>query len=221
MFSRMRYLVLLLALSGCAGGLQAFDAPGVPAPVFTPVGAGAPILGQPGQHRSPPVLPPSPNKRILPATREPGIWAADETRAARDKADKEPVSVLDVPLPAPDGKASTRPVRACKAMIDTGLVEAGLKENLAALPQNVRRCVVARLLEACLRTKGKKELARDEQAEARLYYESFQVARAWWPVACKDIDYNNDDLSLIYDEVTSSLKRQINPSDPRRWKEVK
>lgn len=151
MFPRMRYFVLLLALSGCAGGLQAFDAPGVPAPVFTPVGAGAPVLGQPGQHRSPPVLPPSPNKRILPLTREPGIWAADEIRAAkRDKLDG--IVGVAFPIPSVMSPDGVDLVKLCEQTMSAALQKAKRTDKAKALPLGLRRCLVARLFQRCALT---------------------------------------------------------------------
>jgi hypothetical protein len=46
-------------------------------------GTGLPTRGQPGQVRPQP-LPRSPHKRVLPPTREPGLWTGDAPRASQE-----------------------------------------------------------------------------------------------------------------------------------------
>ncbi|WP_075008976.1 DUF6310 domain-containing protein [Stigmatella aurantiaca] len=55
------------------------------APVRPPAvpGTGLPTPGQPGQVRPQP-LPRSPHKRVLPPTREPGLWAGDAPHASQE-----------------------------------------------------------------------------------------------------------------------------------------
>lgn len=83
----MYRLLLFLPLAyGCASPAhstysQAAPSPAFPAPLLTPSGTGAPIVGQPGQGA--PEYPRSPHHRELPPTREPGLWAGDAPQASR------------------------------------------------------------------------------------------------------------------------------------------
>lgn len=99
--SGMRYLPALLLLLGCvtthhelrqAAAAPAYRPPPVaytspPAQPYAPRGAGAPLVGQPGAPA--PVVPRSPNKRPLPATREPGLWAADGAKASTELEERK------------------------------------------------------------------------------------------------------------------------------------
>ena len=75
---------------GCATSQEAPETREAPetyawAPVRPPAvpGTGLPTRGQPGQVRPQP-LPRSPHKRVLPPTREPGLWAGDAPRASQE-----------------------------------------------------------------------------------------------------------------------------------------
>ncbi|WP_224240828.1 DUF6310 domain-containing protein [Hyalangium gracile] len=75
------------------------------APVRPPAtpGTGLPTRGQPGQVRPQP-LPRSPHKRVLPPTREPGLWAADAPWASQEpeanpKPDTSNANRRDPPAP--------------------------------------------------------------------------------------------------------------------------
>jgi hypothetical protein len=51
-------------------------------------GHGAPQVGQPGLH--PREYPRSPHRRVLPPTREPGLWAGDAPQASRSEPQGKP-----------------------------------------------------------------------------------------------------------------------------------
>ena len=77
-------------VAGCATSQKAPETQEAPetyawAPVRPPAvpGTGLPTPGQPGQVRPQP-LPRSPHKRVLPPTREPGLWAGDAPRASQE-----------------------------------------------------------------------------------------------------------------------------------------
>jgi hypothetical protein len=79
----MPLLLLFLLIAGCASPGQELRrntlAPPPPPPLRP--GHGAPQVGQPGLQ--PQEYPRSPHRRILPPTREPGLWAGDEPQASR------------------------------------------------------------------------------------------------------------------------------------------
>nr|WP_044198253.1 DUF6310 domain-containing protein [Hyalangium minutum] len=91
-------------VAGCATSQKAPETQEAPetyawAPVRPPAvpGTGLPTPGQPGQVRPQP-LPRSPHKRVLPPTREPGLWAGDAPRASQDPEAN----------PAPEGPRANR-----------------------------------------------------------------------------------------------------------------
>jgi hypothetical protein len=79
----MPLLLLFLLIAGCASPGSELRrgtlAPPPPPPVRP--GHGAPQVGQPGLQ--PQEYPRSPHRRVLPPTREPGLWAGDEPQASR------------------------------------------------------------------------------------------------------------------------------------------
>lgn len=159
----MKHLTAALLLAGCAHtttGSSRFHqatalpnpapvfAPRVPRPSHLPAGAGASPLGQPWQQPGVQVER-SPNRRILPPTPEPGLWASDAVEASRPtKYNDMPAMLSGVRLPAPKGE-STDATRRCAATMNNALWGARLHEAMARLDSNVRTCIAARLFEYC------------------------------------------------------------------------
>lgn len=115
------------------------------APAHTPVGAGAPWVGQPGQ-QAPPPPPRSPNARVLPPTAEPGLWAADEPRAAKRSDPAAPdVDELFRPQPSP----GTPELASCRERVRRASRDSGLEDVRRSLPGVNRECLTARLLLQC------------------------------------------------------------------------
>jgi len=149
----MRYLsLLLLFASGCSSPShhsysQAAPGPGFPAPPMTPVGRGAPVVGQPG-HQAP-EYPRSPHRRVLPPANEPGLWAADVPRAAR--AGGYSPTVLDIPIPlASDASLEDMlPTTECAAGMDRAARRVVAKDALSRMALTVRQCLAARLVHRC------------------------------------------------------------------------
>jgi Family of unknown function (DUF6310) len=77
-------VAVAVVVAGCATSQEAPETYAW-APVRPPAvpGTGLPTRGQPGQVRPQP-LPRSPHKRVLPPTREPGLWAGDAPRASQE-----------------------------------------------------------------------------------------------------------------------------------------
>lgn len=118
---------------------------GFPAPSLQPAGAGAPVVGQPGQ-QAPPPLPRSPNTRVLPPTAEPGLWAADELRAAKRPTQATPgVDELLRPQPSP----GTPELASCRERVRQASRDSGLEDVRRSLPGVNRECLTARLLLEC------------------------------------------------------------------------
>lgn len=156
-------LLLFVLLSGCAAAPSQYRqavampapvtpppaytpgfAPGTPgAPVYTPAGAGLPEVGQPGQRTE--QVPRSPNQRVLPASAEPGVWAADDVRASRNEEPHEASDEWFSRKPQDEQPVTMR----CRQELTRALQAAGLEEIRAHLPRTPRSCLNARLFMHC------------------------------------------------------------------------
>jgi hypothetical protein len=98
-------VAIAVVLAGCATSQEAPETYAW-APVRPPAvpGTGLPTPGQPGQVR-PQSLPRSPHKRVLPPTREPGLWAGDAPRASQ-----EPEAIPTPKRSTGNGRAPPAPV---------------------------------------------------------------------------------------------------------------
>jgi hypothetical protein len=120
--------------------------PTVPVPRYAPAGAGAPMVGQPGDHAAP--IARSPNTRLLPPTGEPGIWAADEAKAVkRPSTAPQPESdELLMAIPSPGAPAA----KSCRQRLLRASRASGHEVTRHNLPPTPRACINARLLVHCV-----------------------------------------------------------------------
>ena len=120
------------------------EVPG-PAVEHTPAGAGASHGGLP---QSAEEVPRSPNKRLLPATKEAGLWAADGAPAT-----KRPPLILDVLMPTALESTDERGLRLaqqCAAKVEAMLRHDPHFDPAALhLPFDERKCLAARLYVIC------------------------------------------------------------------------
>jgi hypothetical protein len=148
-----RWLCLAVILAGCASGPpeqyhRGTFTPPPPAPVRP--GVGLPTYDP---HVKP--LPPQPQpkpKRLLPPTREPGIWASDAPESPPDPLDDgEPAPlVLGIRLPYPDEPSSLMErenVRWCAAR-SRGALGLALPQDIV-LTDKERMCLAMRMYALC------------------------------------------------------------------------
>ncbi len=149
------------------------------------------------------------DRRVLPPTREPGIWASDgdETRAMakRDRADQIPVYVAGVKVQLPRDR-STAAVRSCADIVSRALTESGAAPTLASWNADVQQCEVLRMVENCLARRGaNKTITTTVRDEAEASQRLVAKARA---TACHDIartpEHNN-----VRAKVVSLLRREL------------
>lgn len=115
--------------------------PGTPAePVFTPQGAGASRDRLPGAS-----VPRSPNKRVLPATKEAGVWAADGASAPGEQ--RLTLFAIDLPMDNLSGPAQTA-LTSC-AFEMTIAVRAAAQHAVFNYPTDARACMAVRALQHC------------------------------------------------------------------------
>lgn len=139
--------------------------PTYPGATYTPAGTGLPTIGQPGTQR--PAVERSPNKRVLPPTKEPGLWAADGAPVAAARH-----HLWGVEIPLPEGAMAhlvEREAWHCADGMDE--VAKGIRKVafIDTLPEDVRRCMVARAQYHCAFEEGllaQRHVARGSTSDA-------------------------------------------------------
>jgi hypothetical protein len=193
-FVHATLFLLSASAMGCAAGQPAEYQRGTftpPPPAPLRPGVGAPVLGQPGQSQA--VMPRSPHRRVLPPTREPGVWAGDQPRAAgfEDVKDVEPL-ILGVRLPyinePPLNEEETWPVRWCAAAANTTLEVRADPSTISALTMAERECLAAMFYAACAGAQRGATMLRTDIPHARAHAEAM-AARA---AAFRDEKCNTD-----------------------------
>lgn len=155
--SRIVFLLLLLLASASYGQAAipmvparppmvrpVTNAPAFPTPGHTPAGAGLPGERVPGSGD----VQRSPNKRILPASKEPGLWAADGAPVASSA----PAPLFNVPLPYPVpewGLGARLLMDRCIQSVTAAAEQVGKREAMEAIPESARRCLAAIHIFAC------------------------------------------------------------------------
>ncbi|ATB39350.1 hypothetical protein CYFUS_004794 [Cystobacter fuscus] len=117
----------------------------VPVPRYVPEGAGAPMVGQPGEQSAP--IDRSPNTRVLPPTRELGLWAADEPKAVKKPVPASPPDIDELLAARPSPGAPE--LLSCRQRVLRASKSSGQEETRHNLPRTPRECVTARLLLHC------------------------------------------------------------------------
>lgn len=141
----MRYLLPLLFIA-CASPTEyrrGTFTPPPPAPVR--IGVGAPVVGHPGMQ--PRTIPRGPDRRVLPPTRGPGIWASGEA----PKADAVPI-IGGVVLPLPWGEKPDDGLW-CARQLDAMVYPVGMTPTNRwrdELTEKQRQCVAGRVYTECL-----------------------------------------------------------------------
>lgn len=125
--------------------------PGTPAePVYTPQGAGLPGERVPATRAAP--VQHSPNKRVLPATGEAGVWAADGDPAlSAGVGGTSPLFGASVPYPSSQHHVE-QVMEKCVAGLREVAEKTGHEDAIAQLPLPVRKCLAARAIAFCAET---------------------------------------------------------------------
>jgi hypothetical protein len=151
----MRYLILLL-LASCSTHPHPDYHRGAgvrPAPAPVRPGVGAPVLGQPGYIG--PEVPRAPHGRVLPPTRDPGLWAvAQPAMAAPNPWDDSDPILIGVHLPEPDENESLAPLmmtqrKRCAYLGNTLFTMKMSPEDLVGASRDVRACLAAQAWYLC------------------------------------------------------------------------
>ncbi|ATB40335.1 hypothetical protein CYFUS_005784 [Cystobacter fuscus] len=208
-------LVLASATAPAQAPVPSQAPPRVPTPFsvprLTPEGAGAPVIGQPGDQVPPAAR--SPNKRILPVTREPGLWAADEPQAASRRSPELPPRTVDellVATPSPGAPEA----KGCRQRLLRASRSSGHEETRRNLPQTPRDCLTARLVLHCVssestafetqalntpRIDGRNFLAEHKGEIDAVFY--------WQMRLCKNTS-SLPPIEVMFSEIVATFERQ-------------
>jgi hypothetical protein len=194
-------------------------APSIPVlvPRYVPAGAGAPMVGQPGEQTAP--IDRSPNSRVLPPTREPGIWAADETKAVKKPV---PVSPPDIDeLLAARPSPGTPELLSCRQRVLRASKTSGEEETRRNLPRTPRECLTARLLLHCAnaelvefidRAAVPPQLGGINPIEARR--REVDAVFFWQSRLCESFR-SLPQIELLYRNIISALEKQFKGAKPK------
>lgn len=164
---------------------SAASAQGVPRPpAFNPVTDSPHTVGQPGYIGPTETAPRSPHKRVLPPTKEQGLWAGDAPKASIEPL--APAYVDGILLPYPGDAvalADVHVIRMCASMMPHAMRRAGVYPIGTHLTSAQRECIAAAYLLDCatfvrdglMRSFPEKPTAHDKQVEH---------ARAWHAAKC-------------------------------------
>lgn len=127
------------------GPLVVQQPPTYPGATLTPTGAGASHGGLAAPQKA--LAPPSPNKRLLPPTKEVGLWAADGESIAG--AGESSIFGAVVPLQTYPPHGAENVLGACAADMAAALRTARM-DKLLLFPGPVRACMAARAYLQCV-----------------------------------------------------------------------
>jgi hypothetical protein len=147
MTSRVMGLGVLVATAVHAQAVAPAPSISVPVSRYVPAGAGAPVVGQPGDQAAPVAR--SPNTRVLPPTGEPGLWAADEDAKAVKKPSTVPQPEIDELLMATPSPGAPE-AKSCRQRLLRASLTSGHEVTRRNLPPTPRACINARLLVHCI-----------------------------------------------------------------------
>jgi len=169
--------------------------PYFPTPGATPAGAGL----ETGDTSTAPALHRSPNKRVLPVSRESGLWAADGAPVA-SVAER----LFGVDIPEPNGSAElVEASRACVSTVAAAARAVGADKDALLFPPRVRDCMATWAYLMCakhrvvaLRPPSRGAPAVEfERAEAvtRLAMHAFKVSSD----ACRDVVRTKEQMDIL------------------------
>lgn len=113
-------------------------------------GVGAPVMGQPGSYREP--LPRSLNSRVLPPTKEPGLWSADRPRASAPAAEAPVLYGMEMPVPDEVGAAARFHAAMCARSLEDATRTARKARLVEGLSRQQKACLALQLQGLCLLT---------------------------------------------------------------------
>jgi hypothetical protein len=146
----MNRLLPLIILTACSTAAPAEYRQGAPmAPAFSPT-LDAPITtGQPGYVGEPALAPRSPYTRVLPPTKEPGLWAAEAPQASSSVIPDARLLGVALPFIQDGERVETATTLICAEKWRRALAASDVAEKVSAMRERQRRCMVAMMFRWC------------------------------------------------------------------------
>jgi hypothetical protein len=170
--------------------------PYFPTPGATPAGAGIVVPTREGGEQ---VVPRSPNKRILPATKEAGLWAADGAPRAVVLDEIPQIQGISLPF-APSATTDDEKylTRYCAYRMNAVFWYLELTQRASSLPPDVRACLVGKLYEHCARVA--RESYEEQERSGNVFHagakarirETGRAAQAFREAKCKGVPSSAD-----------------------------
>lgn len=222
---RFRYAVLLLSIAcSTPGPVYERGAFTTPPPAPTRPGIGLPQPHMPGQHVGPKVEPNPRPKRHLPPTPGggPGIWGAEEPRAAAD--DHPKIDGFPLLYPPDASPEERRLVNACAGFMDAAMTRADRGTvRRAKMTLEARYCMMARLYEQCptimlpVWEKQRAEANRYDPDGQRAMEKIRDFAKTVREELCKDLLPFSPGAETLFDDVVREFTRtRRTHNDPPR-----
>lgn len=213
----MRFLLLLAVLASCAPAMHdtTYRQSAFPvAPAFNPAMDAPHTVGQPSYVGEPERLPVSQHRRVLPPTKEPGVWAGDEPQAALGM----PFSVLGVYLGTASKQPGSEPVaRQCATWLNVATM--GTPNALGAVEMSGRKreCAATTLYAVCLTAMVRSTDANSPSMAASSALLQKMLAEATAAVnACKAVHYTPEEFAA-WSAIAATFNRMVNGAIPVQW----
>lgn len=199
----MRTALLAVFLLSCAAPSGRTYRDGVPverAPVFVtpgyaPAGAGLPEYMPTAERET---VPRGKDRRVLPPSREPGIWASDsEPRASAEPFDG---TVAGVSLPIAREMNTVEgltQVAQCGLSLIDAAQRGKVMQRLERLPLETRRCLVAQMYRQCMATREQASSGSDKEALSR----HVRIAKKYEDLVCPSFRHTDETLA-VFDTIT-------------------
>lgn len=226
------FLALLLLLSACSTTPRAYKqavrpapAPVARPPIYTPGYSPGPVdpahapAGAGASHGSLPMpgagVPRSPNKRVLPPTSEPGVWAADGAPKA-----SAPPRIFGVEIPfMVDAHGNTLPgdTAWCAKTVTEAADAAKLRDRVEGYPPDARACMAALAYLHCATHSFlwlSEPLTPGQRAGSPAYHsakDTLNHARSLRNRLCRDVALTDEQkyaLDLIHSRWTTTFERE-------------
>jgi len=155
-------------------------------------------MGQPGSYREP--LPRSPNARVLPPSKEPGLWSADRPKGVRQREPDELFTIFGHEMFLKDTKDFGTIVSAetCAQSIDDTARFPNVRRLLDPLTDKELECLAFRLYGACLQSMEERAESNRDTAIAKALREQREHHERQALKECGSVDLESTNVNAAH-----------------------